>query len=55
VWVDGERWDATSEDGFLDDGTPIIVTSKRGLHLMVKRDPASIRLLPAGQATAEQT
>ncbi len=50
VWVKGERWDATAEDPPLPDGTPILVTGTRGFHLFVKRDPASIPLLPPGEA-----
>ena len=53
VWVEGERWEATAEDGAIEDNTPIIVTGKRGLRLQVKRDPASIRLLPAASTTAQ--
>ncbi len=48
VWVKGERWDATAEDPPLPDETPIVVTGARGFHLFVKRDPASIPLLPPG-------
>jgi len=47
VWVGSERWDATAEDGPLPEQTPVLVTSKEGLRLTVKRDPASIALLPA--------
>jgi membrane-bound serine protease (ClpP class) len=47
VFVSGERWDATAEDGPLDVETPVIVTRVDGLRLQVKRDPASIKLLPA--------
>jgi membrane-bound serine protease (ClpP class) len=46
VLVQGERWDATAEDPPLDEGTPIIVTKAEGFRLTVKRDPASIPLLP---------
>jgi membrane-bound serine protease (ClpP class) len=46
VLVQGERWDATAEDPPLDEGTPIIVTASEGFRLKVKRDPASILLLP---------
>jgi membrane-bound serine protease (ClpP class) len=50
VWVKGERWDATAEDPSLPEGTAIVVTGARGFHLFVKRDPASIPLLTAGEA-----
>ena len=46
VWVAGERWDATAEDPAIFEDTPIIVTGKDGLRLLVKRDPASVKLLP---------
>jgi membrane-bound serine protease (ClpP class) len=49
VWVKGERWDATAEDPSLPEGTAIVVTGARGFHLFVKRDPASIPLLTAGE------
>jgi membrane-bound serine protease (ClpP class) len=48
VMVEGERWDALTEDGdMIEDGTPIIVTRSEGFLLYVKRDPAFIKLLPA--------
>ena len=43
----GERWDATAEDPPIEEGAPVIVTAADGLKLRVKRDPASIKLLPA--------
>jgi membrane-bound serine protease (ClpP class) len=49
VIVQGERWDATAEDAPLDADTPIIVTAAKGFRLKVKRDPASIPLLPEGR------
>jgi membrane-bound serine protease (ClpP class) len=52
VLVAGERWDATAEDPPLEAGTPIIVTGSEGLHVTVKRDPASVKLLPAASAAA---
>jgi membrane-bound serine protease (ClpP class) len=55
VLVAGERWDATADDAPIDDDTPIIVTGSECLRLTVKRDPAYIRLLPAGTLSAEQT
>jgi membrane-bound serine protease (ClpP class) len=53
VTVEGERWEATSEEGLIEDETPIVVTQTAGLRLIVKRDPAYVRLLPAGEAPAE--
>jgi membrane-bound serine protease (ClpP class) len=47
VWVAGERWDAVAEDPPIEEDTPVIVTETAGLRLHVKRDPASIKLLPA--------
>lgn len=49
VWIKGERWDATAEDPSLPAETPVVVTGTRGFHLFVKRDPASIPLLTAGE------
>ncbi len=54
VWVKGERWDATAEDPPLPDGTSILVSGTRGFHLFVKRDPASIPLLTAGDPAEGQ-
>jgi membrane-bound ClpP family serine protease len=51
VWVAGERWDATAEDPPIEDEAPIIVTAAEGLRLQVRRDPASIKLLPAGEVS----
>ncbi len=50
VMVRGERWEATAEDPPLEDGAEIIVIAAEGLLLRVKRDPASIKLLPAGES-----
>jgi membrane-bound serine protease (ClpP class) len=48
VLVEGERWEAMTEDGDkIEDGTPIIVTRSEGFVLYVKRDPAFVKLLPA--------
>jgi membrane-bound serine protease (ClpP class) len=55
VYVKGERWDATAEDPPLEEGTPVIVTEANGLRLQVKRDPASVKLLPAASSAPEQT
>jgi membrane-bound serine protease (ClpP class) len=53
VLVAGERWDATAEDGPLPEDTPVVVTATEGLRLRVRRDPDSIKLLPAASAGAE--
>jgi membrane-bound serine protease (ClpP class) len=55
VWIKGERWDATAQDPPLPEETPVVVTGTRGFHLFVKRDPASIPLLTAGQAPDEES
>jgi membrane-bound serine protease (ClpP class) len=47
VHVAGERWDAVAEDPPLEEDAEVIVTEAAGLRLKVKRDPASIKLLPA--------
>jgi membrane-bound serine protease (ClpP class) len=53
VWVAGERWEAVSEDGSIELDDSIIVSAIDGLKLTVRRDPASIKLLPpAGAANA---
>jgi membrane-bound serine protease (ClpP class) len=50
VLVEGERWDAITEDAeTIDEDTPIIVTRSEGFLLYVQRDPAFIKLLPAAQ------
>jgi membrane-bound serine protease (ClpP class) len=54
VLVIGERWEATAEDPPLPDDTPIVVTASQGFHLTVKRDPASILLLTAGESPAAE-
>ncbi len=46
VYVEGERWEATAEDPPLFEDTPVLVTEVVGIRLRVKRDPASVRLLP---------
>ena len=51
VLVAGERWDATADDPPLEEDAEIVVTRVEGLHLRVKRDPASIKLLPAASET----
>ena len=49
VLVEGERWDAIAEDQqTIEEDTPIIVTRSEGFLLYVKRDPAFVKLLPAG-------
>jgi membrane-bound serine protease (ClpP class) len=47
VLVNGERWNATAEEGHLEEGARVLVTSVDGLSVTVKRDPASLKLLPA--------
>ena len=49
VNVAGERWEARAEDPPIEEEAVVIVTSMSGVHLVVKRDPASIKLLPAGE------
>lgn len=52
VVVEGERWDAITDDGTpIEDGAQIIVTRSEGFLLYVKRDPAFVKMLPAGPAT----
>jgi membrane-bound serine protease (ClpP class) len=51
VYVAGETWEATAEDPPIEEGAPVIVTQTEGLRLRVKRDPASIKLLPAASAS----
>ena len=41
-------------DRTIEVDTPIIVTRSEGFMLYVKRDPAFIRLLPAGPAPSTQ-
>ena len=54
VLVNGERWDAITEDGEpIEDDTPIIVTRSEGFMLYVKRDPAFVKLLPAAHVAGE--
>ncbi|HEY7268895.1 MAG TPA: nodulation protein NfeD [Dehalococcoidia bacterium] len=52
VYIQGERWEAEAEDAPLYEGTPVVVTSVQGIRLTVKRDPASIILLPAAGSGA---
>jgi membrane-bound serine protease (ClpP class) len=51
VTVAGERWEATAEDPPIEEDAAVVVTSAAGLRLIVKRDPASIKLLPAGEGS----
>lgn len=53
VLVQGERWDAIAEDGPINDDTPIVVSKTEGFLLYVRHDPEFIKLLPAGNVTAE--
>jgi membrane-bound serine protease (ClpP class) len=48
VQVGGERWEARAEDPPIEDEAAVVVIAAQGLRLVVKRDPASIKLLPAG-------
>jgi membrane-bound serine protease (ClpP class) len=49
VHVQGERWDAIADDAPIDEDTRVIVTASEGFVLHVKRDPASVKLLPTPQ------
>ena len=53
VMVRGERWDATADDPPIEEDAPVVVLSTDGLKLRVKRDPASIKLLPAPPIDSE--
>ncbi|MPZ48660.1 MAG: nodulation protein NfeD [Dehalococcoidia bacterium] len=53
VWVAGETWKATAEDPPIEEDAPVIITRTEGLRLRVKRDPASIKLLPAANVTSD--
>jgi membrane-bound serine protease (ClpP class) len=46
VFLQGERWQATSEDGPVRVGERVIVTGVRGLHLTVKRAPSDGKTEP---------
>jgi membrane-bound ClpP family serine protease len=52
VYIQGERWEATAEDPPLSEDTAVVVTQVEGLRLTVKRDPASIKLLPEASTGA---
>jgi hypothetical protein len=53
--VEGERWDAITEDrDMIEVDTPIIVTRSEGFRLYVKRDPAFVKLLPAATTPTTQ-
>ena len=52
VSIEGERWEAVAEDPPIEAEAAVIVTAMTGLRLQVKRDPAAIKLLPAGETTA---
>ncbi|KPK46765.1 MAG: hypothetical protein AMJ77_05190 [Dehalococcoidia bacterium SM23_28_2] len=41
VFVDGEYWSATIEDGSVDEGEEVVVTAIEGLKLMVKKHERS--------------
>ncbi len=49
VRVRGELWEATADDPPLEENADIVVTRVEGLHVWVKRDPSSVKLLPAAQ------
>lgn len=53
VLVNGERWNATAEEGHLEEGARVLVTSVEGLKVRVKRDPTSVKLLPPASARSE--
>jgi membrane-bound serine protease (ClpP class) len=46
VFLQGERWQATSEDGPVQVGQRVIVTGVRGLHLTVRRAPSEGKAEP---------
>jgi membrane-bound serine protease (ClpP class) len=46
VFLQGERWQATSEDGPVRVGERVIVTGVRGLHLTVRRAPGEGKAEP---------
>ena len=46
VFLQGERWQATSEDGPVQVGEKVIVTAVRGLRLSVRRAPAEGKAEP---------
>lgn len=53
VLVNGERWNATAEEGHLEEGAQVLVTRVHGLKVTVKRDPASVKLLPPAPVASE--
>ena len=53
VLVNGERWNATAEEGHLEEGAQVLVTRVNGLKVTVKRDPASLKLLPPAPVVSE--
>jgi membrane-bound serine protease (ClpP class) len=53
VLVNGERWNATAEEGHLEEGAQVLVTRVEGLKVTVKRDPSSLKLLPPAPAATE--
>jgi membrane-bound serine protease (ClpP class) len=46
VFLQGERWQATSEDGPVQVGERVIVTGVRGLRLSVKKAPGEGKAEP---------
>ncbi len=55
VLVHGERWNATAEDGYIEQDGHVLVTKVEGLQLKVKRDPAFMKMLPAAPTTSTST
>jgi membrane-bound serine protease (ClpP class) len=49
VWVGGERWEAIADEGPIEEEASVIIVAKEGLRLHVRRDPASVKLLPPVQ------
>jgi membrane-bound serine protease (ClpP class) len=55
VFLQGERWQATSEDGPVQVGERVTVTGVRGLHLSVRRAPGKPKTEPpAGDDRPEE-
>ena len=49
VFLQGERWQATSEDGPVQVGEKVIVTGVRGLRLSVRRPPGEEKAEPPAE------
>jgi membrane-bound serine protease (ClpP class) len=52
VFLEGERWTATAEDGPIREGENVIVTGVHGLRLEVKREAAEGE--PADSTAADE-